>query len=1683
MEENSLDSLLGTEQNPNELAIFQDNPAQGLKLPTSAIRNRAAVTSLLSDQPEQAVENFQMMMAEGEAGGDEITKSIQNKAITRATANDTKTVMNILADPNVSFEQKQAVVKSFNQTKTEPSTVLMTGNLTAGSKGETPEAEKSRLKVADILNQVNKAIELEQGLVNSYVDRRTWKDPTSIADTAASWFVPFGTNIVAGKVGSAQLPANASTWDVIKQFALPGTSIADMRDKLKSIPADERMNVTKSLLDTISAKSGLIFSSESQINQMILANDIVNGQYTTFDQWVDNLSGLLDVVGIGFLAKGAKRAGKVDKITEATQTLDAAQKPVETNKVFEGTLRPRTFDELQSNIFGQQDRMISKLESEKADLLGSAGNKLDKGEVRNLTQQLADIRAKLVSVSDTKTVAKDLQKSDRLSFKQAMSEAVRRVQDINAELNAQASRIEAQIEANRKASTADQRIAAIEKEIAQLQASRVDAPGALTPIADLVRRIEMKGVLGTSNPASPAIMAHNTNPDKSRALFQAVFGGDDAVAEAVYGTDKISAIAGDVFPQVVTESGRVSTKSVDVQRGVRNSGDIPEEVIVTAHTSGALEYTEAEKAAAMANKVNEFKAASGLQIMENMSSFRLDGNQYKIAAVYGTPEGSFLNAEEAVNQALYALRHQGIMPEQITVLRKEGLDHVPVKLDDVKGIEDNYLVRVETSQELDPTDVTNWEIFDVKRNWLDRLPLVSNSKGSASRWLCDASSLLHPIYTAAATVASDKAAAFEKLMLEIATTFSDKYSDLSKSQQVRVDNYIREANAKRLAFDQADLLARGFTKEEISAVKSWRDFWDGHFYLENLDLIRTLNSQGYQKLVSANADLFARPLGSYQGVNKLYDPTTDMVLSPSGQALKELYENNGFVARLRRPTQFGEDTVEYVMVRNNGDEYLRKLNDNDQALNRIEGYYQVQYKAPRFVDEIDANGMRRAIAVAGDTKEAEAFATRMRAQNPDKSYVTRADDRAMRTSNDDWFDINSASGRVAQRHRGKLLEDATGLNLLGEGSYVVGPVDSAIHAAKSIAGRTVSRPMLEAAKARFINQYQKYLPSDGMGGVRFPREVGEIGAKGENVSSAIADARTTYEYLRYLENGYINGMDQTFKATLHALADMLGARGYSKAERAALLTSETSISGLSKGSVFMAYIATNPIRQWIVQGHQVVRTWSYNPKGWLNGDIVKYMAQYGAHKAGATVSTSSDVSEFIKFLDNSGLMSAVDKQNLVRGTLLEAADSSNKFTKALSTVPNALRRIGFDMGEYANTLGHAAAVFEKYKREGRNIADLTVKDQMHSDVRALSYDMNHAGDMPYNQTSPSIVLQFMQVPHKAFLQATNRRLDAGVRARMIVADTIMWGVPGSMLVSELLGGDILPDNPKLREQIVHGLESMLYNEALRKYFKTDDINIDFSSLAPYDMQGWAQFFKAMMTEGAFGVITNSPAGALFMKDGSRVQTAIGSVGRFFGIVKDDYKDPQEALSVINDVLSISSGWNNAVKAHLALETGKIYDKYGNVIDPKAHPFEAYMLALGFPSANQRDMYQAMKAASTKTKDFKAEVEQVMDDVARYYQRELSRGNTDIEYITKVSSLVLKKYENNPEAQRIASEWMTKNLFQNKEQQLMYQIMKAAGIVEGNSLRDNIRMMPVSEEQKQMMLQRVDDVEKATKKGE
>lgn len=143
----------------------------------------------------------------------------------------------------------------------------------------------------------------------------------------------------------------------------------------------------------------------------------------------------------------------------------------------------------------------------------------------------------------------------------------------------------------------------------------------------------------------------------------------------------------------------------------------------------------------------------------------------------------------------------------------------------------------------------------------------------------DPASMLHPRITGAATVATDQTANFEKMMLDIASNFSDKFVKLEKKDQNLVNTYIREANYQGIPFDVSNIRSRGISQAGADTLKSWRDFWDAHFYLENYDVIRSLSSNGYMKFDNVNTTLFAKPVSKNSNIVAIYDPAVDSVIT------------------------------------------------------------------------------------------------------------------------------------------------------------------------------------------------------------------------------------------------------------------------------------------------------------------------------------------------------------------------------------------------------------------------------------------------------------------------------------------------------------------------------------------------------------------------------------------------------------------------------------------------------------------------------------------------------------------------------------------------------------------------------------------------------------------------------------
>lgn len=1587
-----LEENFGAVTSPVTLESLVATDLPTMTIPKASARNRAATAAMLSSTPDKAVENYQMMMLEAESGQSSSIKQLTEAVVKNTNKVDMQGIMSILGDPKVSFDEKQRIVKGVkgSQFLSDSGTILHTNSLAAASKGENAEQESSRISAADSIREIYDTRSQIQGLVNAHGASLKTADIGTVGDMAALWIAPFGNSISVGKVNKGVNP-DQSVWQTIKGFLAPGTTTLNLRQQLESLPPEKRVEFTKKILGSIEKNSGIIFGNDNQFAQWEKASSIFEeGGYGSFQAWLDNLSPLLDVMGLGQAIRGGAKGVK----TAAT----SARAPQ-----------------------GSPDKVI-KAERELVD-----------------------------EVAPTNPFAK-----------------------------------------------------------------RIGDPPKQLDMADQIQRIESNSFIRKENPAAPANIVQSANPEKARAIHDVVMkSSTDEVAEALYGTPKGQAIINDVFPQVVTESGAVTAKVVDIGRNLRKEMQVSDEVIDLIHDTGATFYTAAEKASVRANRVNDFKAAEGFTVNDAEASFSIVGGRIKIDAMYGTGEGGFLKAEDAFTQARYALKNTGIPESDMTLMRLSGLDYVPTTLAEVAGKDGSYKIRISSYSDISPSDLYNadkggsaLEPMLIKRNWLDSIPgLTSNSTGSAARYVMDAASMLPPVITGPASVATDATSRFEKHMLSLASVFSDAYVKLPKARQAGVMDYFKEANYNGVAFDRTNLMARSFSPEEIQIISDWKTFWDGHYYLENYDMVRSLDSQGYRMFKNATTELYVKPIPKNQNIGRLYDPATDTVISHSKIDGDALYQAGGTYAKLRRPADFNGSVVDHMIVRNTPSEYTRKFNNSDSVLNYRDGYFQLQYtKNAKFVDEVDGDVVRT-VAVAGDTLEATAFATRMTASGNGKTYKVRGDVKGLRREGDEWWDINSASGRIAQRHRGKLLEDASGLNHLGDGSYIVNPVDSAVRAAKSISGRTVNRPMLEAAKARFIQQFGHLLESNGAGGKAWPSRIEAITAKGEVTTKELRDARTTYEYINYLENGYINTMDDVIKAGFNAVAGILGkysvATGstkLAKMERGALAASEIAVSTSLKSGVYLTYIVSNVFRQWIVQPHQALRMASYNPKGMANGGILKLATGYlggELHLPGFTgfigkgFEIIGDITriktphlnhnDFSDFVKASGLFDSVDKSNLVRGTLLDAADSTNVVGRAVgkyATIP--MRKIGFDLGETINLLLHAAAVYERRMRKGGDLKDLAQRDEAYSEIRAVSGDMNFAGDMPYNQTSPSVIMQFMQVGHKMMLQATNRRIAVSDRMRMVAMDMVLWGSP-AVAIANWLGKDILPEDPIAKEAVAWGLESALLNNLLSQIAERP-VSLDFSSLAPYDasLSGWKEFVIHLATGGPVAAIANSPSGQLFLKEGGRVRVAIASLSRLFGFSEDMDETPDSAVRAAKDVAKVLSGIHNLTKAQIILDTGKTWDKTGKLTDEGLGVTEAVAQVFGFTTSTSRDMFKSIKENNADVKAHKDRVTQDIKAIMAYYTTELATDNADLQWITRVTGKVLRTYQNDPVAQDIMNAEITKAL-RSKDQILIDSILKVVDIPGINNTRDRISKLPISDEQKKMLLQITADVENAREK--
>lgn len=1607
----------------NTLSDFQDeNQVAPPITSASSNQNMAAHAALLSPRADQVADVYNTSKEEFDTLG---TSPTLETVVTNAKAENAQayraTAADFLMNPEVTDEWKQNALGRINDPSSDLYRVRAMVATQEASKVNPDETEEAGNLRGVWAAGINKVLDFQREKQKFYNEMQLRQDANKSAG-----YVGMAEDLVPTVSGykTASLVSdltNSGSLSTLWGTFLPGESKQKMVENFNQIPFEERANVMNKAMDIIAQHGSTITLPEEQdqANMAIFRDMVEAGDYTATDRVIDNVLGVLDVVGVLGAIKVVSKAGRA-----ATDAVRGA-----------GEIPPA----------------------------GAAGDIPPTGGAGPTNARRPTAEA------DWRTH--------------------RSAEPVTVDQNGNPSNA-----------------------VGDVIGTEVDA-----------RNWHRQFALTDVQPTSPSQVIKDANPDMARRLHDAVeqdVAGD--AANAAYGTSRQDAIAHDISPQVATVDGSVVSKVFHPEQASDFRMMPNAEILDFVDNSGAAWLSYAEKRRLRAVAVNDFRNATGLVARKEMSTVEAVDDGVRFSSVYGPTDTGWSDVKEAVHQAKFALRNYGITEDNINILVRNGEQYKPVTPEikaallnsEVPSISGDYLLKVDVDYKFNSSqlDADGFEAFDVKNNVIDRWFPGGGARGEGTvqSSVLDPQSMLNPKLTKGATIGGLRAAQLEEKLMTSVKPYVDTVKALPAERQGKVFHKIREANAKGQSFNYANLVAEGFTQKEIRALEHWKEAQDTLYHISNRDLVKTYRNRGYGLIEHPDTGtrLLVKDLNRNQVVGdvSVFDPLTDSVRKMSKQEITEHYAKQGTIAKVDSPITLDGVTVEHVLSMNKpGSTFVRALNPHDTLLNYRKGYYAVRYTDPHFIEkkvlddtgrpmkDASGNEIWRAVATAANIPDAKRAVERM-------TSTTGGEYRFRGNLKGEDFDRAEAQrlqagGMSAQRVRGNRLEEAVGQGEMSEQANLESPINSLINSVASVANRVSMRDYLETAKARFVAQFDEVLPKV-KGQTQYPRTRAEIGQEGQKTSKMAADARTTWEYIRQLENGYVNSIDDGWKAMANGVAEIFGHRGLGRAEEVVRTAGKVGPSNLAKSVAFNLYIVSNPIRQFLIQSHQVMMLGATFPRYTFMhmADDITLMATYalGAKPSKQLLKlsgrTEAEASAMWEALRNSGISAGISKHELVRQSLSSIADEANAarsianpgtFRKYVgnptSAVFRGMRKVGFDAGEWVSSSASFLAHYDEAVRAGRKMTQSEI-DDITTKSRNYVYNMDRAGSMPWTRNSLSIITQFLEQPFKAITQfTTNRSLTAAEKSRIALfmvgtfgTHSITGAIPKLDSVIETYLNELLPDDPLWRDATIRGLESLALNALFTKWYG-EKVELDYSSLSPLDSYGLFEFMQGVTENGIIQVFASSPSGSLVFGTNPRISQLGGTLATMMGLKDSKYDaDPVSWSNLAKDTAGLLSGASNAMKAAYALEYGRKIGALGGTTDTRVNSFEAIAQAMGINTMDEKHAREIMDTTWKNSEALKKDVKQVFDQVSKHLVQD---GITpdQFEYVVAQSKAMMAAFKGNPAA---VEEWnaLMRKQATNKDYRMMETILKQCGFMgKGETLKLINKIPNITEEQRRNLI--------------
>lgn len=1240
-------------------------------------------------------------------------------------------------------------------------------------------------------------------------------------------------------------------------------------------------------------------------------------------------------------------------------------------------------------------------------------------------------------------------------------------------------------------------------------------------------------VKGKPQPTSPLATVKDTNPSTARSLYAA--GVDDEtgkVSEVVSGVPRGDHTYGYPMPNAKTVDDIVDEVPADLYRQGRISDNETKGIVSFSYKPSGISYPKFEQDAAAVRIYTDLAEVTGLSPRLEMSKYDNSRGFVNTTMVYGaSPDTGFSTIREALDTVEFNLRPFGVTVDDLQILVQDPITHkylpspasgknvsaqpgspqpIPTSEYDSPG---NFLIELNYKRGYNPADTDMFGTQAIVWKGIDRF---TGHLFSADRYLADASTRFQRYIAQGAFRAVDKGFAIQTKLQDL---LEARLGKLLPESQSKVLELAKESNRDRYKYSNEEALLKGLTQTEADGLRDWYRFWDTVWELDNRDLVRTLRNDGFQlfKNDTTGTELFVQPVsrGEARGVKNIYDPHTDEVFDDlSEEFIAEIYAGGGTIARSRRPITLNSSVdaekgvvqvpVSYVVSRQDSSNVLRGLRDDDTALAYIPGYYKVDYgKNKYFVDRITKDAKDKeivtTIAASDSSGHAKYARDRLDKSTPDgvSHTVRRARESKVITEQDDAeWDLNVARGRSSQRFRGQRLSSIEGGDLVAGDALLRDPVETAHQVASSLSKRVAMRDWIESMKQRWVNTYADRF-SNGI----FPDNGNRIKGEGrveEDVT--IADAKGLHEYIRFMEQIENSMVDDGFKLMNMGIAELLeGAsdsvvRGMiAKPFRAA---QEIGPLQQMRKAAFVAYIAANPVRQFVVQSWQWSQLLGLDPE-FVGKSLHRQSAAILMSKATGTndglakvfgLQNKKELDEVIAMWEESGLHQAVDSNILIEGsqrqTLTDRASTqAGRNAQAVSRSPGAVlnitKKVGFDAGEYYNLLAGWLFARNKFIKEGADLTNPETSEFIAVAAREYTYGMNKAGQYKHSEGVVGALTQFMTVPQKAVFSMVpggSKGYTPVERRQLAAFNLVAYGPPANLFSSMVAGIFLMTGEqniePGLVQDIEHGLMDTSINWAIESYTgRRSTLDIE-GSFAPGAITPFYDLAQGLLEDPK----TAFASGSLLLGENSRVMQIYNQTR--FAWENEGLTSAEATLESLQIASGFFSGMSNLWKVMAMQDYQRKFSGASGRDLPTGTtgtPAEVAVM-LGIQDRTTSEMFEAFKTIKKRR-------EAVTKDVEDYYKAAkahvIRRGvDKDAELFLKSMRAFWDTYKTDPETARFAREEFARvsaeDAKTNTQNSLIQAILKASNVTGREEYINLVNSSGLKDETKRLLIEAVSE---------